>query len=718
MADDAPLFSSLWYRVAPLRPRLLARASLHRHRYRGERWYLLRDPASGRVHRLTPAARLVLAAMDGQRSVEQLWQLAKRQLGEDAPTQDDIIQLLGQLHGSDLLSTDVSPDVLEAFERGRRQETAKSRRSWANPMAVRLPLWDPGPFLDRHVTLWRWMWSWPGLLVWLAVVLPALAMMLPHLGELTSNLSDRVLAADNLLLVALVFPLIKALHELGHATATRAGGGEVHDMGLMLLVLMPVPYVDASSATVFRSRWRRATVGAAGMLVELFIAALAAYVWLAVEPGLVRALAFNVMLVAGVSTVIFNGNPLLRYDAYYILSDLAELPNLGQRATRYWGYLLERFVLRVRDAQSNAHRFGEALWFLLYGALSSVYRVFVTVSIALFVGSKFFFIGVVLALWALVMMMGMPLVRLVQHLDSRQTLRERRVRFIVVGLVIVSALVAVATLVPVPQRAQADGVIWMPERAILRVGAPGFVGHVEAEPGARVRAGQVLVRRFDPTLDAQVRSLQARIAELEATLDLELLNDQARAQMVRDKLVAEQAALERARERTALLPLAAQTEGVLMLPSPQDLPGRWHKQGEVLGYVLGADEPIVRVIVEQAEADLVGASTRRVELRLSDQVEHVIPGRIVRQVPAARDEAPSKALVASGGGRVAVDPRDPQGRKTLERTFQVDIALDEAVGRAVAFGQRVHVRFDLEPAPLALQAWRALRRLFLHHFDV
>ncbi len=718
MSADAPLHSSLWYRVAPLRPRLLARAKLHRHRYRGVRWYLLQDPVSGRVHRFVPAARLVLAAMDGRRSVEELWKLAQSRLGDEAPTQDEIIQLLGQLHASDLLSTDASPDVLEVFERGRKQETAKTRRSWANPMAVRLPLVDPGRWLDRHADAWRWLWSWRGALIWLAVVVPALVMVAPHWPDLTGNLSDRVLAADNLVLVALVFPFIKALHELGHATATRAGGGEVHDMGVMLLVLMPVPYVDASSSTVFRSRWRRATVGAAGMIVELFLAALAFYGWLAVEPGIVRAVCFNVMLVAGVSTLLFNGNPLLRYDAYYILGDLTELPNLGQRATRYWGYLFEHYVLRVRDATSPAHSTGERLWFAVYGVLSSIYRVFVTVAIALFIGSKFFFVGVVLALWAVAMMVGMPVVRLLQHLQSRQTLREGRVRFIGLGAAILAAVALVVALVPVPQRRQSEGVVWLPERSILRAGTPGFISRVVAQPGAAVKQGDPLIRRIDPSLDAQTRVLEARVAELEATFGVEVVADRARADIVREQLAAEQLALDRARDRAAELLVSAQTDGIFTVPSPADLPGRWHKKGEVLGYVLGADAPIVRVVVEQAEADLVGATTKRVALRLGDEVERVIPGHIVRQVPGGREEAPSQALTASAGGHIAVDPRDPEGRRTMERVFQIDVALDEPVGRAVAFGQRVHVRFELEPVPLGLQAWRSARRLFLHHFDV
>ena len=105
--------------------------------------------------------------------------------------------------------------------------------------------------------------------------------------------------------------MLKALHELGHGYAVKAFGGAVHELGVMFLVFAPVPYVDASAASEFRSKWRRALVGAAGMIVEVFIAALALYVWLAVEEGFVRALAYNVMLIAGISTVLFNGNPLL-----------------------------------------------------------------------------------------------------------------------------------------------------------------------------------------------------------------------------------------------------------------------------------------------------------------------------------------------------------------------------------------------------------------------
>ena len=716
MSNDAPLQSSLWYRIAALRPRLLARARLHRHRYRGELWYLLQDPASGRIHRFTPGARLLIAAMDGQRTVDEIWLLAQRELGDEAPTQDDVLQLLGQLHGADLLQTDVSPDALELFERGEKQAKAKGRRSWSNPMALRIPLVDPGAFLDRHVPLWRLMWGRAGALVWLAVVLPATVLLPSRWPELTHNLSDRVLQADNLLLLLVVFPLIKALHELGHATAIRAGGGEVHDMGLMLLVLMPVPYVDASSATVLRSRWSRALVGAAGMLVELFIAALAFYVWLAVEPGLVRAVCFNLMLVAGVSTLIFNGNPLLRYDAYYILADLLEVPNLARQSTLYWGYLAERYVLRVRDASSPAHSLSERLWFGFYGLASTIYRLFVTVAIALFIGAKFFFIGVLLALWSAVMMLVMPVVKALRQLNERPALRERRGAALVLGGAFVAVASALLLWLPAPFRSQAEGVLWLPEQAIVRAGASGFVTRLEAQPGTEVRPGQLLVSSRDPALEAQIRLAEARVAELEASHLQEFVNDRPRAEIIARQLAHEREALGTARQRAAGLLATAATGGVFTMPQPADAAGRYHRHGELLGYVLGQVKPVVRVVIEQAEADAVVAQTRSVALRLADDLPRVLTGKIVRAVPGAADEAPSGALVSGGGGRLAGDPRDPRGRKTLDRVFVIDVELSQALLRPPAYGQRVYVRFEHQPQPLALQWYGSLRRLLLTHF--
>ncbi|HSN33982.1 MAG TPA: PqqD family protein, partial [Ideonella sp.] len=695
-----------------------ARARLHRHRYRGKTWYLLQDLGSPRAHRFTPAARFVLACMDGRRSVEELWQLARARFGGEAPTQDELIRWLGQLHAADLLQTEAAPDALEPFERGRQVQTQRARRSWANPMAIRIPLWDPARFLDRIDPWTRHLWSGWGLLGWLLVVAPALVLALAHASELTHNLADRVLKADNLLLLLLVFPAIKALHELGHATATRAGGGEVHELGVMLLVLVPVPYVDASSATVFRSKARRAIVGAAGMAVETFLAALALYGWLLVEPGPVRSTLFAVMLVAGVSTLIFNGNPLLRYDAYYILADLIEIPNLAQRSLRYWGYLLERALLRDHEAAPAAASRGERAWFLVYGLASTAYRIFIAFSIALFIGSRFFVIGVLLAAWALAMMCVLPVIRGVRRLAAQaRTRRQRLTAGLVLGPVAL-ALVAFVGFVPLPSYSRSEGLLWLPESAIVRAGGNGFFDAFAVEPGSRVSAGTVLARSHDPALDALIRLGEARLAELEAEYAAAFVSDRAQAEIVRQQLDAEHSALERARDRAAALLVRSGADGIFEPLRPQDMPGRYHRQGDVLGHVLGPGPLVARVVVRQGSVDGLADAANAVQLRFAHALDRIVLARVVREVPAGADRLPSKVLSQEGGGQVAVDPRDPQGLRTLERTFQVDIDLPRPAPQSTFYGERVFVRFEHRPQPLAEQAWVALRRLFLAHFDV
>ena len=711
------LLSTSWYRVADRRPRLRSHAQLHRHRYRGELWYLLQDPASSRVHRFTPAARLIIALMDGTRTVAQLWEIANRRLGEAAPTQDEMIQLLGQLHAADLLQSDVTPDVAELFARGEREERARSRRSYANPMALRLPLWDPDALLDRFEPAIRTIWSRWGAALWLLVVLPALFLVWPHFPELANNFSDRVLAVDNLVVLYLCFPVLKALHELGHATATKAGGGEVHDMGIIVLVLLPVPYVEASAATVFRSKYRRAMVGAAGVTVELFVAALAFYAWLLVEPGLFRAVLFNVMLIASVSTLIFNGNPLLRYDAYYILADLIEIPNLALRSGRYWGYLLERYVLGLDEAEPPEASRAERAWFLFYGFAATCYRFLVTVFIALFIANRFYVIGVLLALWAVAAMAVYPVIRAVRHVTSSPRLRRHRTRAIALTAGIPLVVMLFLVVIPMPSHSNAEGVLWLPEEAIVRSGGNGFVETFLVEPGTRVAAGTALIRLADPALASQVDGGAAKVAELEAEYNAAFATDRAKAQIVHDKLDAERASLALLRERADELVVRARIGGVFTVPRTVDVPGRYYKKGELLGYVIGQVEPLTRVVVSQDAIDRVRLRTAAVELRLAEHPSHVLAGRVVREVPAGEATLPSPALSATEGGDIATDPRDPKAPRALQRVFQVDVALD-GVSPFGHFGQRVFVRFDHHREPLAEQWYRSIRLLFLTTFNV
>lgn len=714
------LLSNSWYRVASVQPQLRSHARLHRMRYRGALWYLLQDPVSNRVHRFTPAARFLIAAMNGQRTVQQLWELSNRQLGENAPTQDDIIRLLGQLHAADLLQSDALPDVTELFERGQRQERSLRRRSYLNPMAIRVHLWDPDVLLNRIRPLIDAMWSPWGGLVWLVVVLPALLLLPPQWAELSGNFSDRLLAADNMLLLWLVFPVIKMLHEFGHAAATKRGGGEVHDLGVVMLVLIPVPYVEASAATVFKSRFHRAVVGASGMAVEIFIAALAFYVWLVVEPSPLRAVLFNVMVIAGVSTLIFNGNPLLRYDAYYILSDLIGMPNLASRSMRYWGYLIERYAFGVTAAESAEQGAAEKTWLLLYGVLSTVYRVFVTIAIALFIANEFFFIGVLLALWAVVAMAVLPVGKSLLHVLNHARLQAHRTRVVSVTAAFVGILLLLLFVVPVPYRTVVEGVAWLPQSALVRTGQEGFVERLVAQPGSRVEAGELLIQVNNPALEAMHRVSQAKVAELDAIYLAQLGADRSQAAIALDQLEAARTALAALEQRRDTLAVRARSAGIFTVVKPQDLPGRFFRQGELIGYVLDKPQLIARVVAPQESVDAVRASAGRVQVRLAHLPDHIFEGRIEREVPAGDEYLPSRVLATEGGGQLATDSRDSRGARTLERTFQFDVVVPTSSLAAMPlfFGERVHALFEHPPEPLGQQWLRNVRRLFLSSFHV
>jgi len=289
------LFSPSWYRVAGLKPRVRAHARILRQSYRDEVWFLLQDDAAERAHRFTPAAYQFIGLMDGERSVQQMWDAVSAQLGDGAPTQEEVIRLLGQLHAADALLCDVPPDSLEVFRRYQKHERMLWKRRLWTPLALRFPLFDPDRFLLRTLAWVEPLFSWFGALLWLAVVGTGAVLAASHWTDLTEDISDRVLDPQNLVLLWFVYPVVKALHELGHAYATRKWGGEVHEIGIMLLVLSPVPYVDASSSWGFRDKRRRMAVGAAGIAVELFLGSLALFVWLAVEPGAVRAIEKSIL---------------------------------------------------------------------------------------------------------------------------------------------------------------------------------------------------------------------------------------------------------------------------------------------------------------------------------------------------------------------------------------------------------------------------------------
>jgi putative peptide zinc metalloprotease protein len=713
------LYSSSWYRVAALRPRLRAHVAIHRQQFRGETWYVVQDHQTGRFHRLSAAANHAVCLMDGRRTVQQIWEMISDRLGEDQPTQEEMVRLLALLHTADLLLGEIPPDMDELAHRSRTLGRNALLTKLRNPMALRLPLVDPDRFLSATMPFVRPLFTPLGFLAWLALVLVGLVLAVLHWGELANNVSDQAFSAHNILLLIAVYPLLKTLHELGHAYATKAGGGEVHEMGAMFLVLVPVLYVDASASTAFREKWRRALVGGAGIMVETALASLAIILWINAEPGLVRALAFNVALIGGVSTLIFNGNPLLRFDGYYVMSDLIEIPNLAQRSNKYLFHLVRRYAFGMREEAPPVVAPGEGGWLVFYSIASFAYRLLMISGVALFIASRLFFIGIALAIMAVVAALVWPVVTGIRYVLFNPQLARHRRRAIAVSATTAFVVFALFFIVPLPYSTISEGITWVGDQSTLRALVDGFVTSIEVPSGTPVEAGTVLVRLEDPILTAKNAVLKSQLSGLQRRLEAVPLGQVVEANLIREQIHHTGGALEQNERELSRLVIKADHAGRFFVSGDaEDMTGQFLRRGDVIGYLLTADEPIIRVVVPQADADLVRRRTARIDaLEADDPQGHPIPVALVREIPAATAEIPHLALATEGGGSVVLDPAHPDKPKPIETLFHFDL---RAIGTRLPplLAERVFVRFDHGLEPIAFRIARGIRQLFLRQFGV
>lgn len=707
------LYNPHWYRIADIKLALRNHIRINQHEYRGVTWYILQDKARGTHHRFNETAYNFIKLIDGHRTVNEIFEFLRDEVGDDAPSQDEVVRLLGQLYYSDHLLSENMPDISELINRRGKHRKQQIKSRYTNPMSIRLPLLDPDKFLDKWMPQVRPLFSITAAVISLFIVLMALLETMHYWERISNHFTENALTTGNLFVLWLVYPLVKGLHELGHAFVVKRWGGEVHELGIMLLVLMPVPYVDASSSTCFRSKRKRMIVGGAGILVEIFLASIALLIWLNIQQGLLSDIMFNIMIIGGASTLLFNGNPLLRFDGYYVLADAVEIPSLAGRANKYYGYLVKRFLFSIKNATSPVTVSSERAWFVGYGAASFVYRMTIIVAIVLFVANKYFFIGVLLAAWAVIMQLVVPIGRWLTYLSSSTELTYKRKQAYTVSIALLLIVTVGICTIPAPLNTVTQGVVWMPEKSYLRAGGDGFIKQVLAQDGQAVKQGDKLIVTSDPLLVDEIKLYQAKLRELELKHDALAHNDIVESELIREEIVVLTARLDRLRQKISELTISSPVDGVFIVPGSKDLQDYYINKGDTVAYVINHDDVSVRAVVPQNSIGLVRKHTEKVEIRMEGQVQKNLVSDVEREIPAATFMLPNKALSVEGGGVIQTDPFDDNGTKTKDQYFQFDLTLPEDVNHYYV-GQRVHVRFSHGNEPLAMQWYRAFEELFIN----
>ncbi len=718
---ERPTFSPFWHRLRATRPRLRAHVQVTRQRYRGRRWHVAHDPTSNQFYRLSPVAYDFVASLDGSRTVDEAWRLSLEKFGDKAPTQHEVIELIGQLYNSNLLSVDASPETEQLLRRGRDRVKKRLMQQAISLMYFKVRLINPDSLLTAVEPIFRPLINRWGFLAWAAFVIFAIVSVLPQWSRLVSGVDS---ATDPNAWPYLIgtYIVLKLWHELGHGVICKRFGGQVPELGAMLLVLLPSPYVDASSAWAFTSKWKRMAVGMGGMFFELAAAAACALVWLNTPPGtLVNQIAYYVMLTSSVSTVLFNGNPLMRFDGYYILSDALEIPNLSQRANTLLKDLFRKHVYRVENVRPVTQQRAEWWALLIYGVAAMIYRLLVFFGILTWLLGQLFGLGVVLAAWSFGAWFIVPVGTFIHWLASSPQLSDKRPRAVLVTAAMVVGFLVLVGGVPLPDWRRAQGVIESTTRVGVFAGSDGKVASALVGAGQRVKEGDVIAVIESTELDAMLAQAIAERAEYAVRLREARAGDEAAAeQVVARQVEAIETVIAELQKRKLELIVRAPADGVLVNGDPARMVGMWVKRGQGICEIVDPASLRVHALMNQGDANwLFGKDDSapkefEVSLRLAGDPANVIDGGTARPVPSGQRQIPHGALSFAGGGTVEPDS-DARGNPTGAKSRRFSVYIEPAVGALVEGGalpgERVYVRFTLPSRPLAWQAIDRVRKM-------
>ena len=715
-------FSEHWHRVADLHVGLLPSVRVHKQIARRRPGYILADPYAQRYFQVTPEAYVFLARLTPRYSVDEIWRRQIDEHPQKAPGQEEVVQILSQLHHANLLYSRSLPDAGGIFERERH---IRRRELWGKLLAflfVRIPLWNPNSWLNRIRPITRLFISLPSALVWLATVAWAVLAVVKDSAALYQQ-SQGVLALENLPWLYLCVAGLKTLHELGHSLACKRYGGDVHTLGVMFLVFIPLPYMDATSSWSFRQRRQRIVVSSSGMIIELFVAALAGLLWAHTGAGTVHSLAFNVMVVGSVSSLLFNGNPLLRYDAYYILSDLVDIPNLAQKSTQQWRYLAERYLMGAATAVSPATDLRQGVWLTIYGALSTFYRFFITLLIILIVLDQLFALGVVLIIMSLFIWLLRPAWKLVEYLSSPHIHRHRR-QAVTVTLSLLITAVALVGLVSFPCSIKAPGVVEAVDHHSVTTPVAGILRRIVVPSDQRVRAGQVLAELENPDLETELILTRALIHENALLLRRALWDSPVDTDPVELQLKMLKERLADLLRRQENLIISANADGIWIAPQLHEKLDNWFPRGEPLGQLVGLTHFRFTAVFSQKQADeLFRSSSKNIGVRLRGQAEQRLDltAQALTLIPFQQERLASAALGWAGGGAIATRDDDAGGQRAAEGFFEVRARLDPVVpqGRTrFMHGLSGNLRIALDPEPLLSQIHRGLLQLLQKRYGL
>ena len=714
-------------------------------KYEGRTYYVVKDPVSLRYYRFKEQEHFLIGLMNGTTTLDDAQKKFEERFRPDRLTLEDLESFGQQLLTAGLAQNESPQAGKQLFDRRKKRRRSEWMQALTNILYIKIPVYDPDKLLEKMLPWLRWMFTTWFLVVSVLFMLSAILFVGTHFETFWDKIPNyhQFFSFKTVFYLWFALGAVKIIHEFGHGLSCKAFGGEVHEMGALFLVFSPCLYCNVSDAWTLPSKWHRIIISAAGIYVELIIAAISTFVWWNTPSHpFINNLSLSLMIVCSVSTVVFNANPLMRYDGYYVLADWIEIPNLRERCNRYLQRLVMEHCMGMEVQPEPYMVLWRRILFLIYAVVSYIYRWVITFSILWFMSQflKPYKLGVVsgmLALAALGSMVGWPIYRMGKNLNKRGRLPDMKPVRVTLSLAAIAIVLIAACTVPLPvSRIRQTALVQVQPEATEKVFVPisGTLERLHVKDGQVVEKGDLL---------AEFRSLDLENQLEEARAQYDIYNEEVRAlgrqageplldKADRSKIEARMAQSRGERDRYYKLMqayeqnmqdlrVAAPRSGVVMSPPRIDQVGKlWEKEQATPFCSIGDPQRLralmpvppdnFRLLREDLDDARAKGGDLPVTLRVQGRAEATWSGRISYMPESEAREVPIQ-LTNKGGGPLAVKPTSKEAQIPQSQQYLVVVDFQEP-DDAICPGTLAQVKVHCKWRTCAWWAWRSLSAAF------
>ncbi len=710
-ADTAATGKTTAERLGPVQAGLRSDLEVTRHQFRGQPQYIVRDPITFETHQFSQGDYQILVALNDTRRLEEIFQTLVDEGQLAVEQEEEFYHFVLALHRLNYLILPMA-DGKMLYERfAQRQRTARWRQA-SSFLFLRVPLINPDAFLDRTADFVRPLFTRVAFVLWAIMMAAGVALLVRRWDSFRDPVHS-ILANDTLLFLWIALIGLKVVHEFGHAYACKIFGGKVPEMGAYFIVFTPCAYMDASAAWGFAKTRHRVIVSLAGMYFESFVAFLALMVWSWTDDPLLGSCAHHVVVLSSLVTIGFNINPLMRYDGYYVLSDLAGIPNLRQRSIQEVQSLLKRSLLGIAGPVTDA-RLRERLFLLVYGVASAIYKVTLVLAICTMIALKFYMVGIGLAAFFLFGTLLSLVRRLFHYLWRSHETRPVRYRAVALSLMLLVVLPVGIAFVPVPGAVVVSGVVQTNNDKTVYAGASGNLELSRLGTGSRIQQGETICQLQNVQLESAVARTRAEVVAAQLNCANSVTESPQAATVARLRLEQVEERFDGIARDLARLQIVAPISGLVIRGEALRDSGRFVRKGESVATIAAGDWTVRCLATAEQIADVRPTEGQGARVRLMLDGVHEVTGTVEQVAVKGSRKVFSAALTQLGGGEIAVRSSSLVANRPM---FEIVVRLNDVDHLPLRYEGLARVSFRCKPQTYGAYAYRRFQQ-FLNQLRV